>query len=137
MEKMRRSGLVAVLLSAVAGTSGCLVAAAGSGAGGGVYFTSRGVQSVIAAPVENVATATDQTFDHFGIQQTELVVKKNGARREFTGKPARGDPEVVVTLRRKDATSTKVKVTARTGLVTWNKEYARDVIEKIVELSSG
>lgn len=137
MKRMRRFGSIAILLSAVLTLPACILAAAGAGGGGGIYFTSRGVQSVVAAPVETVATATNQTFDHFAITQTELVVKKDGARQQFIGKPGSGDPEVTVSLRRKGASVTKVQVTARNSAVTWDKEYARTVMQKIVEYSKG
>lgn len=126
----------AIAFSALA-ASGCLVAGAGAGAGGGIYFTSRGVESVVAAPVPAVADATERAFEHFGIEGTELTVEGDGARREIKGKPADGEPEVTVTVRREGEASTRLNVTARTGLVTWDKDYARGVIEKIVEFATG
>lgn len=123
------------VLAAAAAASGCLVAGAGAGAGGAVYFTSRGVESVVTAPVETVAGATDEAFRHFRIQRTELRVEGDGARQEFRGREPEEDREITVSLRRQAESSTRVEVTARTGLVTWDKEYARQVIEKIVELS--
>jgi hypothetical protein len=43
---------------------------------------------------------------------------------------------VTVQIKREDE-STKVEVTARTGTVTWDKDYAKMVLEKIVNRTSG
>ena len=137
MKKMRRFGVVAILLFGVLSLSACLLAAAGTGAGGGVYFTSRGAKSVVPADVETVAAATNQAFEHFAIQRTELTVRKDGDVQEFIGKPVRGDREVTVKIRAQGPNATKVVVTARKSLVTWDKEYARSVIEKLAEFSKG
>jgi hypothetical protein len=113
--------------------SGCLLAAAG-GAGGGIYFTSQGVESVVPAPVERVASATERVFSEFGLARTELQIDEDG--RTLRAKPTDGsDPEVTVTIDHQGEASTKVEVTARNSLVTWDKEYARNVLEKIVEYS--
>src|SRR5437773_10892762 len=50
-------------VSAAALLAGCMVAAAGAGAGGGIYFTQRGVESVVPATVERAAAATATAFD--------------------------------------------------------------------------
>ena len=47
---------------------GCVVAAAGAGAGGGIYFTQRGVESVVPVTVERAATATTQAFGQLKIR---------------------------------------------------------------------
>ena len=41
----------------------CVVAAAGAGAGGGIYLTQRGVESLVPVPVDRAASATHQAFD--------------------------------------------------------------------------
>lgn len=134
----RTSAVVLAVVSAAASlaAAGCVVAGAGAGAGGAIYFTSRGVESVVAAPVDTVADATTRTFEEFGIQRTELKVEGDGDKRQFKGKPeGEEEPEVTVTLEREGERSTQVQVTARNSLVTWDKDYARRVIERIVELS--
>ena len=131
----RRSLTLTAALAAVA-TSGCVVAAAGAGAGGGIYLTSRGVESVLTSPVADVANATEAAFVELGIQRTGLEVDDESGRRVFRGEPESGEPDVTVTLEPEDSGSTRVEVTARTSVVTWDKDYARTVIEKIVELAS-
>jgi len=117
-------------------TSGCILAAAGAGAGSGIYLTSRGVESVIPAPIDHVATATELAFGELGIQRTALEVDDEKDRRVYRGTAADGGPDVTVTLEAEDSETTKVETTARTGAVTWDKDYAREVTERIAKASS-
>jgi len=133
---MTRRRLTLAVAFVAAGASGCVVAAAGAGAGGGIYLTSRGVESVLASPVPSVADATEAAFRELGIERTGLEVDDEDGRRVLRGEPEEGEPDVTVTLQPEDSGSTRVEVTARTSVVTWDKDYARTVIEKIVELSS-
>src|SRR2546430_11202832 len=58
--------------------AGCVVAAAGAGAGGGIYFTQRGVESVVPVPVERAATAAGQAFEQRSEEHTsELQSQSN------------------------------------------------------------
>src|SRR5437899_461092 len=57
-------------VSAAALLAGCMVAAAGAGAGGGIYFTQRGVESVVPATVDRAAAATATAFDQLKVRQT-------------------------------------------------------------------
>lgn len=128
----RRAGLVGALSAVLLGT-GCVVAGAGAGAGGAVYLTSRGVESVITAPLSDVAAATERAFEELDIRRTGLEIDDEDERRVYRGEPAEGEPDVTVTLETEESGSTKVEVTARTSVVTWDKDYARRVIERIVE----
>src|SRR5256885_15344311 len=67
--------------------TGCVVAAAGAGAGGGIYFTQRGVESVVPVPVERAATAAGQAFEQLKIRQTKSQGEQgdDGERREIEG----------------------------------------------------
>ncbi len=127
-----KAPLVAV---AVLTSTGCFLAAAGAGAGGGIYFTQRGVESVVAAPVERASAATEQTFRQLGIRQTKTAAEQEGGqdKREIGG--ATTDREVTVTLTSAAQGSTRVQVVARKSAVTWDKDFARTILEKIVALS--
>lgn len=133
---MTRRSLTLAAAVLAAGTSGCVVAAAGAGAGGGIYLTSRGVESVLTSPVPTVADAAEAAFVELGIRRTGLEVDDDSGRRVLRGEPESGEPDVTVTLEPEETGSTRVEVTARTSVVTWDKDYARTVIEKIVELAS-
>ena len=127
-----KAPLVAV---AVLITTGCVVAAAGAGAGGGVYFTQRGVESLVAAPVDRASAATEQAFHELGIRQTKTAVEKveSQNKREIDG--AATDREVAVTLTSAAQGSTRVQVVAKKSAVTCDKDFARSILEKIVSLA--
>lgn len=133
--KRRRTGVLTGAALAGALLSGCFLAAAGAGAGGAIYLTSQGAESLVGADVEKAFTATEGAFRFFELQRTELKVEGDGEKRQIKGKPQSGDPEVTVNLERRSGSSTNVEVTARTGPVTWDKDYARRVVEKIAELA--
>ncbi len=42
---------------------------------------------------------------------------------------------MTVKLEREDSNTTRVQVTARKSLVTWDKGFAREIVEKIVEFA--
>ncbi|HTD71071.1 MAG TPA: DUF3568 family protein [Gemmatimonadales bacterium] len=111
--------------------AGCVVAAAGAGAGGGLYFTQRGVESVVPATVERAA-ATNQAFDQLKVRQMKSQVEQgeDGEKREIEG--TAGDREVSVTLKAEGTNATHVQVVAKRTAVTWDKDFARSVLDKIV-----
>jgi hypothetical protein len=115
--------------------AGCLVAAAGAGAGGGIYLTQRGVESVVPVPVERAGTATSQAFEQLKIRQTKSQVEQGnqGEKREIEG--TTGDREVSVTLEVEANNTTRVQVVAKRSAVTWDKDFARSVLDKIVAYS--
>ncbi|MGE0553786.1 MAG: DUF3568 family protein [Gemmatimonadales bacterium] len=125
---------VASLLVGLA-TSGCLLAAAGAGAGGAVYLSDRGAESVVAATVTDAFEATRQAFAELGIEQTKStsVQETTGERREIEGRA--DDRDVKVTVRTQGE-STKVEVTAQRSAVTWDQDFAKRLLERIVALSS-
>jgi len=116
------AGAAALLLA------GCVVAAAGAGAGGGIYFTQRGVESVVPATVERAAAATNQAFDQLKVRQTKSQVEQG--KREIEG--TAGDREVSVTLKAEGTNATRVQVVAKRTAVTWDKDFARSMLDKIV-----
>ncbi len=116
--------------------AGCVVAAAGAGAGGGIYFTQRGVESVVPASVDRAAAATRQTFGELKIRQTKSEAEQgddNGEKREIDGSTA--DRDIDVTLKPEGKSSTRVQVVAKKSAVTWDKDFARAVLDKIVAYS--
>jgi hypothetical protein len=121
----------ALTVAILAWLPGCVVAAAGAGAGGAVYITSRGAETTLNASVDDVAQAVTETFDDLGIPVGSTKSEKGGDEREVSGKT--GDLDVNVHFERRSPTSTKVEVTARKNLAEWDKDYARKVLQGIVE----
>jgi hypothetical protein len=125
-----RTWAVALVLAVSA--TGC-VAAAAAGAAGAIYATSRGVESLVNGSIDNVAARTQAVMREMGITQEGSSTDERGAKREFKGK--QGDLDVTVQLQQQDSATTKVEVSARKNLAEWDKDYARQVLERIVKRS--
>lgn len=114
----------------LAGAQACIVAAAGAGAAAGIHVTSRGVEASLEPRIDRVAEAVQATFRDLGIRQTAESSKESGAEREFKG--AVEDLDVTVTLKSREG-RTDVEVSARRNLASWDKDYARQVLGRIIE----
>ena len=120
-------------LLAAALLTGCFVAAAGAGAGGAIYLTTRGAESLVDANIEEVAEAVEETFDDMGIRSTGTTTERGGDEREIRGE--KGDLDITVDFERQSPTTTKVEVTARKNVAEWDKDFAKRVLEQIVRRS--
>ncbi|UCC84850.1 MAG: DUF3568 family protein [Gemmatimonadota bacterium] len=114
--------------------SGCIAAAAGAGAGAGIYYTSRGVESIVAASVDATFAAAESAFEHFEIEQTSMKVEDGGAKRELEGKSEARGVDVTVKFEEQDE-GTRIEVTARESLVEWDKDFAREIAAKIAQIA--
>jgi uncharacterized protein DUF3568 len=123
----------ALALALVLPTTGCLAAAAAAaaGAGAGVYLTTRGAESMIESPIDQVAARSRAVMNEEGIVPDASSTEKGGDKREFKGK--KGDLDVTIEMERKSDKVTRVEVTARKNLAEWDKEYAQQVLQRIVE----
>jgi hypothetical protein len=121
------------MMLAVSATGCVAAAAAGAGAVGAVYATSRGVESVVNGSIDDVAARSRAVMREMGITMEGSKIDKGGAEREFKGK--QGDLDVTVQLQQQDSKTTKVEVSARKNLAEWDKDYARQVLERIVKQS--
>ncbi len=123
--------LLLLCLAGAAATQGCAAAAvAGAGAAGAVYFTSRGAKATVNGSVANVATRAQVSMSQMDIPVTGSKSENSGAHREFSGH--KGDLDITVTLDRNDERTTNVEVSARRNLVTWDKDYAKQLLESII-----
>ncbi len=129
---MHRARL-ALLLASVAALPGCVAAAAAAGAGTGIYLTSRGAESTIKGSVDDVAARTRAVFKAEGIVMDATSTQSGGDKREFKGK--KGDLDVTASLAAQSPTTTKVEVTVRKNLAEWDKDYAQQLLNKIVQRS--
>jgi hypothetical protein len=112
--------------------SGCLLAAAGAGAGGAIYFTERGAESIVPVSVDRAASATRKALGELKVRQTASASeqRQDGEQREIDG--TTGARDVSVTLKAQGKNSTQVQVVAKTSAVTWDKDFARAILDKIV-----
>jgi protein-tyrosine-phosphatase len=117
-------------LGLTASATGC-VAAAAAGAAGAIYATSRGVESLVASPIDQVAARSAAVMREMGIAQDASSTEQSGAKRELKGK--QGDLDVTIQLEQQDTATTKVEVYARKNLAEWDKDYAHRVLEGIVK----
>lgn len=133
MTKRWKAGVPCVLLLGLASvTAGCVAAtAAAAGVGSGIYFTSRGAESVVNGPIDQVEQRARSVLQQEGVNITGTQTEQSGDKRELKG--TKGDLEVTVSMERQGTGTTKAEVSARKNLVTWDKEYAQEVLGKIVK----
>ena len=112
-------------------SSACVAAAAGAGAAGAIYLTSRGAESVVEGSVDDLAGRAKAVMGEMQIVEDAESTEQGGDKREFKGK--KGDLDVTVKLERQSATTTKVEVTAQKNLAEWDKDYAQQILERIVQ----
>jgi hypothetical protein len=113
---------------------GCVAAAAGAGAGAGIYYTTRGVESIVPASVDATFAAAESAFEHFEIEETSMKVESGGAKRELEGKSEERAVDVRVKFE-EQGDGTRIEVTVRKNLVEWDKDFAGEIVAKIVELA--
>jgi hypothetical protein len=125
---MRRHLLLPIAAALL--STGCLAAAA-AGAAGGVYLTSRGAEAVIEGSVDDVAARAESVMGEKNIVKQDESTEDQGAKHVLKGKD--GDLDVTIEINRETPTTTKVEVTARENLAEWDKDYAKQVLNRIVE----
>lgn len=130
---MHRPSLLraSLLLITSLALSGCLAVAAGAGAGAAVAWTQRGATSVVEGSVDQLFVRSQAVFRQMEIAQTGQSTENSGAERTLTG--TRGDLEVTVDMKRASETTTEVEVYARESAVEWDRDFARDVLSRIIE----
>jgi hypothetical protein len=121
----------ALALALMFATTGCVAAAAAAGAGAGIYLTSRGAESLVESSITQVATRAQAVMSEEGIVPGDASSESGGNKREFKGK--KGDLDVTIQLERESESTTRVEVTARKNLAEWDKEYAQQLLSRIIE----
>ena len=119
-----------VALALVLPMTGCLAAAA-AGAGAGIYLTSRGAESLVEGPIDQIATRARAVMNQEGIVPDASSTESGGDKQEIKGK--KGDLDVTIEMERKSDKTTRVEVAARKNLAEWDKDYAQKLLQKIVE----
>jgi hypothetical protein len=125
---MRRNLLF--LFALILPSTGCLAAAA-AGAAGGVYATTRGAQSVVEGSVDQIAGRAETVMSEMGIVKQGESTDNQGDKHVLKG--TKDQLDVTININRESATTAKVDVTARKNLAEWDKEYAKDVLNRIVQ----
>jgi hypothetical protein len=125
---MRRNLLF--LLAIALPTTGC-VAAAAAGAAGGIYLTTRGAESVIEAPVDELAGRAETVMSEMGIVKDGESTSDQGQRHVLKGK--KDNLDITIDIEKDSESTAKVEVTARENLAEWDKDYAKEVLNRIVQ----
>jgi hypothetical protein len=120
-----------VVAAALSGPVAGCVAAAAAGAAGGVYATSRGAEALVSGSVDQVATRAQTVMKDLNIAPSGEKTETAGDKHELKGK--QGDLDITIQMQRSDSATTKVEVYARKNLAEWDKDYAREVLERIVK----
>jgi carbon monoxide dehydrogenase subunit G len=133
---MRRITLGALVFAGVLTTGGCLAAAAG-GLGAGIYYSDRGAESLVAAPIDKVYAATQAAFRDLNIAETKTSTEssESGMSERSVKGNATDDREVSVSLKT-EGSSTRVEVVVNKSAVTFDKDFAKSILEKIVKGSN-
>jgi hypothetical protein len=124
-----------LLLGLALPLAGCAAAAVGAAAGaaGGVYLTNRGAESVVEGSLDQVAERSQAVMKDLAIIPEASSSSKAGEKREFKGK--KGDLDVTIILESRSPTTTHVETYARKNLAEWDKNFAQDVVTRIVKAS--
>jgi len=114
------------------GTSACAAAAIGAaGAVGGVAYTDRGAEGEIKGDVEQVKRRATEVLQNMGIQITGNEMKKSGKEQSINAKS--GSTDISVTMTQAATGTTHIEVLAKESAIKWNKDYAKDILSRIVK----
>jgi hypothetical protein len=110
--------------------TGCLAAAA-AGAAGGVYATTRGAESVVQGSVDQIASRSEAVMSEMGIVKQGESTDNQGDKHVLKGTKDKLD--ITINIDRESPTTAKVEVTARENVAEWDKDYAKEVVSRIVQ----
>lgn len=128
--KSRRFVISLFLAASPLAAGGCFLVAAGAGAAGAIAYTNRGATSVVGGSVDQVFDRTGAAFQQAGITETGRSTEDSGRQRKLVG--TRGEYEVTAELSRATDSTTKVEITARKSAVEYDRELAREILNRIV-----
>lgn len=124
---MRAVKLSAVLLGTMS-LSGCLLAAA-AGAGGAIHFSGHTAEAIVERSVSDMASAAESVLASEGIAVSASHVEDSGATRTYEGK--KGDLDITVSIER-TVGGAKVRVNAQRNSASWDDDYAKELLAKII-----
>ena len=142
---MTRFAQFLVTAAIAASVPGCIAAAAAAGAGGAVYATTRGAESIVQGQpdgfddkqvallrtfADGLAPRIRSALERHQVTITDTSVEDGGDRQTWEG--TAGELTVNVSAERESPTTTKVEVTARKNVADWDKEFAERVLRDIV-----
>ena len=130
MQSCHRLALNLLLAVSALSAGGCFLVAAGAGAAGAIAYTNRGATSVVSGSVDQVFDRTGAAFQQSGITETGRSTADSGRQRRLVG--TRGEYEVTAELSRSTDSTTKVEITARKSAVEFDRELAKEILNRIL-----
>jgi hypothetical protein len=86
----------------------------------------------VAAPVDQMEKRARAVFAEEGIPVTDSQMENSGDKREIKG--TKGELEITASVERQGEQNSKVDVSARKNLAVWDKDYAQQLLGKIVAM---
>lgn len=111
---------------------GCFLVAAGAGAGAAVAYTNRGAKSTVDGTVDQTFDRAVTAFQQLNITETGRNTQDSGAKRQLVGNTT-SDLTVTVDMERKTSTTTDVEVIAKKNTVDYDKDFANNVLKRIIQ----
>ena len=81
--------------------------------------------------MDDVAGRAEAVMSEMGIVKEGESTEDQGDKHVLKGK--KGDLDVTIDIQRESPTTAKVEVTARKNLAEWDKDYAKEVLSRIVQ----
>ncbi|MEE8486648.1 MAG: DUF3568 family protein [Gemmatimonadota bacterium] len=117
-----------MILVLTAGLSGCLLAA-GAGAGGAVFFSGHTAEAIVERSVADMANVAERVLSEEQVAISTTSSEDSGATRTYEGR--KGDLDVTVIVERVTG-GAKVRVSVRRGTTSWDDDYAKELLAKII-----
>jgi hypothetical protein len=130
--RSRRASLALVAL--MAGAAGCRPIPAEDGVPTGIYFRDQVVESVVPGDLPVVAARTRAVLAELGVTVESREAEERDIDLEIRGAGPYGQA-VRVRLREDADENTRVRASVRKSAVEWDREYARIIVERIVQRS--
>ena len=127
-----RIRVLMIICCTLAVLGGCVAAAAGAGAAGAIYVIDRGAETSLLAPVPTVEASAKRVFGEMGIKETKTSTEQEGGGEKRIIEGTLDDREISVNIETA-GTGSKVVVVAKKSAVTWDKDLAKSILERIVE----
>lgn len=134
MSKHRLRVACLALVALSMGAAGCTAIPAGNGVRTGVYFTGRSAESIVQGDLPVLEALTRAVLADMGVAVGASEAEVNDLELEIRGTGPDGRA-VHVELEEDADGNTRVRASARTNAVDWDREYARIIVERIVERS--
>ena len=135
MTRRHRLTLLPLALAGLVATGGCIAVGAGAGAAAAVHLSERGAESIVPANVEKAQEAARKAFSEFSITETKSKTENEAGRDKRIIEGTAPNREVTITIST-EGDGSKVEVVARKSAVTWDKDYAKAILQRVINLAS-